>query len=163
MANPSDISSASTDPHAEELCSAIAIEAEADADRVAALMLAMGYNLTPSKPLVMDRELLLFYGAVLRLYSWETAGITIHRDRGLPPACEILTNAARALVEEGKRPDGTRLAMLVMNMFIDKFAWNGRQHLDAHVILDSLDEDMALDALAELLWRRRQIERGGGG
>ena len=61
MANPSDISSASTAPYPEELRSAIAIEAEADADRVAALMLAMGYNLTPSKPLVMDPELLLLY------------------------------------------------------------------------------------------------------
>ena len=53
--------------------------------------------------------------------------------------------------------------MDVMSMFIDRFAWNGRQHLDAPVILDSLDEDIALDALAELLWRRRQIERGGEG
>jgi hypothetical protein len=158
MANTSDISSASIDSYPEELVTAVAIEA--DADRVAALMLAMGYNLTPSKPLVMDRELLLFYGAVSRLHNWEAVRISIHRGRGFPPACEILTNAARALVEEGKRPDGSGLAMDVMNMFLENFAWNSRQNLDAPVVLDSLDEDVALDALAELLWRRRMTERG---
>jgi hypothetical protein len=163
MANTSEISTATIDLFPEELRSAIALEAEADADRVALLMRELGHDPSPSKPLVMDRELLLFYGAVLRLHSWETTGIVIHRDRGLPSACELLTKAARALVEEGKRPDGTGLTIDVIDMFIENFAWHGRQHLDAPVVLDSLDEDMALDAMAELLWRMRLVDRGGAG
>jgi hypothetical protein len=160
MANTFDNTSLPTDPFPEELRSAIAVEAEADADRVAALMLAMGYKLTPSKPLVMDPELLLFYGAVLRLHSWENAGIRIHRDRGFLPTCEILTDAARALREESRMPDGTGLSIQVTNMFMHNFAWNGRRDLDAPVVLDSLDDKMALDALAELLWSRRLVARG---
>ena len=163
MANPSDISSTSTDPCPEELRSALVVEAELDADRVAALMLAMGYHFSPSKPLVMPRELLLFYGAVLRLHSWEIAGIRIHRDQGLPAACEIITNADRALAEERKGPDGTRLANVVMNIFINHFSWNARLHWNAPVALDSLNEDIALDALVELLWNRRLVEHGESG
>ncbi|MGO9600625.1 MAG: hypothetical protein ACLP7Q_21815 [Isosphaeraceae bacterium] len=160
MANTFDNTSPSTGPYPEELRSAIAIEAETDADRVAALILAMGYNFTPSKPLVMERELLLFYGAVLRLHSWENAGIRIHRDRGFPSACEILTDAARALREEGTMPDGTGLSIQVTNMFMQNFAWNGRRELDAPVVLDFLDDKMAVDALAKLLWSRRLVARG---
>jgi hypothetical protein len=161
MANPSDSSAPSTDPWPEELRSVLVVEAELDADRVAALMLAMGYSFSPSKPLVMPPELLLFYGAVLRLRSWELADIPIHRDQGLPAACEILTNAARALAEERKWPDGTRLTKVVMNIFVNHFSWNARLYWNAPVALDSLDEDMALDALAELLLNRRLVARGG--
>jgi hypothetical protein len=139
----------------DSLLRAIAAEAEADADRVALLVREMGYDPSPSKPVIMDRELLLFFGAALRLYSWEKAGIATHRDRGLPPASDLFTNAARALVEEGKKPNGSELGILVMKMFVEDFAWNGRLDLGAPVALDSLDEDTAVDALAELLWNRR--------
>jgi hypothetical protein len=161
MANTSDISSASIDSYPEELVRAVAIEAEADADRVASFLRALGYDSSPSKPLFMDREVLLFLGAVLRLESWEEAGIPIHHNLGLRPATDLLTDAARALAGEARRPDGTGLGIQVTKIFVEHFAWGGRHHLDAPVILDALDEDKALDTLAELLWRRRLAERGG--
>jgi hypothetical protein len=159
MATP-DISPTTIAPFPEELCSAVAIEAEADADRVALFIRTLGYAPSPSKPLFIDREVLLFLGAVLRLDDWEKAGIGIHRHRGLRSACDMLTDAAQALIEEGKRFDGSGLGIQVTKMFIDHFAWSGRRDLDAPVVLDSLNEDVALDALAEMLWSRRLIERG---
>ena len=156
-----DISPATIVPIPDELRAALVIEAEADGDRVALFLRAMGYDSSPSKPLFMDREVLLFLGAVLRLESWEQAGVPIHRNIGLRPATEILTDAARALAEEARRPDGTGLGIQVTKMFVEHFAWGGRHHLDAPIVLDALDQDKALDTLAELLWRRRLAERGG--
>ena len=160
MAN-TDISPAKILPVPDELRAALVIEAEADGDRVGLFLRALGYDSSPGKPLFMDREVLLFLGAVLRLESWEKAGIPIHRNIGLRPATEILTDAARALAEEARRPDGTGLGIQVTKMFVEHFAWGGRHQLDAPVVLDALDQDKALDTLAELLWRRRLAERGG--
>jgi hypothetical protein len=145
----------------DPLLEAVAMEAEADADRVAALFFAMGYHPTPGKPIFVDRERLLFYGAALRLESWERAGIFVHRDLGLPSAVEIIDDAARALTQQNKWPDGSRLGLQVLQMFHDHFAWSARRDLDAPVVLDSLDEDAALNALAELLWNPRRAEREG--
>jgi hypothetical protein len=158
MATP-DISPI-TSPFPEELCAAVALESEADADRVVLFMRELGYKPSLDKPLYIDREVLLFFGAVLRLDTWERAGISIHRDRGMPSARELLMDAAQTMLK-GTRPDGTGLGHQVTKIFIYNFSWSARRHLDAPVLLDALDEDKTLDAIAELLWSRRLAERGG--
>lgn len=42
-----------------------------------------------------------------------------------------------------------------MLLAIKHFAWHGWSDLDADIALDEIEEDAALDALAELLWETR--------
>jgi hypothetical protein len=42
-----------------------------------------------------------------------------------------------------------------MALFVERFCWNGRNELDADIILDKADEEAALDALADFLWMNR--------
>ncbi len=118
MANTPFSHLSATNPR-DPLLEAVAMEAEADADRVVALFLAMGYHPSPDKPILVDRELLLFLGAALRLESWERVEIFVHRDRGLPSAVEIFKDAARKLTQEGQCPEGNRLGLQVQEMFHD--------------------------------------------
>jgi hypothetical protein len=161
MANGSQFLTATPILFPEELVTAIAREAESCADRVMLLMRHLNYDASPGKPIVIDREVLLFLGAVLWLHSWESAGISIHSEAGLPRAADLLTNAARALAENGTKPDGSGLSKRVMRLFAENFAWDSRRDLGAPVVLDCLDEDMAVDFLAELLWSRRGADLGG--
>jgi hypothetical protein len=161
MANSTQVLSATPNPFPEDLVAATAREAESCADWVILLTRHLGYDASPVKPIVIDREVLLFLGAVLWLHSWEIAGISIHCEAGLPRAADLLTNAARALAENGTKPDGSGLSKRVMRLFVENFAWDSRGDLAVPVVLDGLAEDMAVDALAELLWSRRRAERGG--
>jgi len=47
------------------------------------------------------------------------------------------------------------LSMLVVKLFIDRFAWHAKIEWRADVVLDFLDEDAAVEAIAEFLWRNR--------
>jgi hypothetical protein len=52
--------------------------------------------------------------------------------------------------------DATELGVGVVRLFAERFAWHARRDLGADVALDTLDDDAALDALAEFLWAVRQ-------
>jgi hypothetical protein len=41
--------------------------------------------------------------------------------------------------------------------FVERFAWHGRRDWNAAVVLDPLEDDAALDALAEFLFKHRHI------
>ncbi len=150
-------------PFAEELVEAATAEAEADADRVAEFLRELGMLRPGESSVHLSADLLLFLGAVLRLNYWEESGLQVHRDVGLPTASKILADAIRSVTETGKAVYPKELCNVVNALFIDRFAWHGRRDLDAAVVLDSFDEDAALDALAELLWSQRLADRGGTG
>lgn len=160
MATTSAISTLPTCPFPDELIAAVALEAEADAQSVVAFMRQLGMEFSPEKPHGLSPDLLLFLGAVLRLASWENSGLQIHLDAGLPSAKEAFVDAYRSVVEQGKPTVGSDLSNAVLALFIERFAWNGRRDLNAAIVLDSIDEDAALDALAELLWSRQLSKRG---
>jgi hypothetical protein len=98
---------------------------------------------------------LLELGAALRLLKWEEGGLGIHREAGLPAAHDSLKSAFLTVAKEGTIPDGGQLSRRVLRLFVERFAWHGRRDLGAAVSLDDLDQDAALDALAEFLWANR--------
>ena len=150
-------------PFPVELVEAVALEAEADADRVVEFLRELGMLRAEHPPVYFTADLLLFLGAVLRLNNWEELGLQIHLDAGLPTATKTLADAIRSVGELGKAVYPKDLPKAVTALFIERFAWHGRRDWDAAFALDALDEETAVDALAELLWSRRHAERGGKG
>jgi hypothetical protein len=163
MARTSAIFTPPSGSFPDELLAAITLEAEADAERVAAFVRQLGIESSPESPFSASADLLLFLGAVLRLASWEESGLRIHLDAGLPTAVAAFVDAFHSVVKQGKPTVGRDLSNAVLALFIERFAWHGRSDWDAAIVLDSFDEDTALDALAELLWRGNMVELGGKG
>ena len=159
MANTPDLLPFSTDPFPDDLIVAVTREAEADADRIAELLRYLGLQPTAEKPLGFSRDQLLFLGAVLRLASWEEAGVPIHFSVGLSAASRILADGIRS-EEQGHGAYLKELSHVVHKLFIDRAAWHGRD-LGGVVELGGLDDETALDALAEFLWSRRRAEGQG--
>ena len=95
----------------------------------------------------------------MRLREWETAGYNPHLDVGLPKSEVIIANAFRHLAECGIIPHGGELPRQVLFLFLSRFAWHAHRHWGAPVTLDLIDEDAALDALADLVWSRRHVGR----
>jgi hypothetical protein len=159
MADTLDVAPFPTNPFPDDLIVAVTREAEADADRVAELLRYVGLQPTEGKPLGFSRDLLLFLGAALRLGSWEEAGVPIHFSIGLPPASRILADAIRS-AQQGHCAYPKELSHVVHKLFIDRAAWHGRD-LGGVVELGGLDDETALDALAQFLWSRRRAEGQG--
>lgn len=150
-------------PFPVELVEAVAAEAEADADRVAEFLRDLGLLSAEQPRVCLSADVLLFLGAVLRLNSWEESGLQIHLAAGFSSASKALADAIRSVGQQGKPIYPRDLSKAVTALFIERFAWHGRRDLDAVVALDFLDEETAMDALAELLWSRRHAEGGGKG
>ena len=159
MANIPDVLPFPANSFPDDLIVAVAREAEADADRVAEFLRYLGLQPTAEKPLGFSRDQLLFLGAVLRLASWEEAGVPIHFSVGLPPASRILLDAIRS-AQQGHGAYSKELSHVVHKLFIDRVAWHGRD-LGGVVELGGLDDETALDALAEFLWSRRRAAGQG--
>jgi hypothetical protein len=160
MANTSDVLPFPTNSFPDDLVAAVAREAEADADRVVEFLRYVGFELTAEKPIGLSRDQLLFIGALLRLRSWEDAGVPIHFSIGLPQASKILADAIRS-AQQGRGAYPKELSHVVHNLFIDRVAWHSRRDLGGVVELGGLDNETALDVVAELLWSRRRAEGEG--
>ena len=144
-----------TQNSASPLIEAIIAEAWADADRVAAFLKKFGVQDSEDSPDPISRDLAIFLGAFLRLAYWERLGLSIHLQAGLPSARQVFENALHSVEESGGIPWANDLWGSVLKVFVQHFAWHGRDELGAAITIDSLDEEAALDALARLLWERR--------
>ena len=111
----------------------------------------------------LAREFLLELAAVLRLDLWERSGVRDRLDPGLPPAEQALADLF-APGGHGGLPIGApvTLAMSVFRASLRHLAWGGREELGADVVLDEPDDEVLLEALADLLWEHRHLGRGGG-
>jgi hypothetical protein len=136
-----------------DLVDAVASQAESNAELVVAFLGAIGLCATPGRPIALPRRFLLDLGAALRLLEWERLGLEAHVDASLPVASAALAAAFRASDDGPDEDPG--LAKQVMGLFIERFAWHGHRDWDAAVSLGPLDDDAALDALAEFLYRHR--------
>ncbi|WP_165246493.1 hypothetical protein [Paludisphaera soli] len=142
-----------------DLRDATAAEAGRDADRVAAFLRAIGIAPAPARPVRLPAASLLALGAALRLWQWERSGLDVHLQAGLPSAERALTEALESLgAAEARSID--ELSRRVVALFAERFAWRGRSELGADVVLDDPDDDVMLEALAQLLWASRRSGRG---
>ncbi len=150
------------DPVLEELSEAVAREATRDAENVAVFLRELGFVPSADRPVRLPPRFLLHLGAALRLLVWESVGLRVHQDSGLPRAEQAIIDAFGLL--EGPAVAGTEhpveLPRSVVALFVDRFAWHGRRDLDSDVVLDDhVDEDDLVDALAELLWDARHVAK----
>ena len=136
-----------------DLVTAVTVDAARDASRVVFFLDALGLEATPEKPMSLPSRFLLQLGAALRLLDWEAQGFSFHRAVGLPEAREVIRHAFGSLNDS--TVDWKDLCVCVLRLSLERFAWHGWRDLAADVAVDDLDDDAALDALAEYLWATR--------
>jgi hypothetical protein len=153
--SPTDLSTFPTD-----LVRATVLNAARDAEYAARLLELLGQ--TPAgrwfaeKP-VLPPAFLLCLGAAMRLLMWEQNSIRIHLAAGLPPAREALRDVFHSPIDPEAASRIEDLPERVFRLSVEHFAWAGRIELAADVTLDPVDEEMALEALADFLWNYRNL------
>lgn len=144
-----------------QLIRAIYAAAVMDASRVARF-LKWFRQVCPNQPSALDADALLALAAVLRLMAWEDGGLTIHRDAGLPPWHEALAEVHGQGTGAAGTDLGRDLSLRVLKVIVRNFAWHDLNGCQPMIVLDVLNDDASLDALAEFLWnhrdRRHQLE-----
>ncbi|MBI1247518.1 hypothetical protein GC197_06675 [bacterium] len=140
----------------DELVRAVARQASLQADLVNESLLAMGF--CPSNEHCFPGALLLELGAVTTLKLWELQGVADH----LPdfvPSFEQARNDFVTRCNRGKDAFSdfrdTPFSHLVLRMFIDYFAWEGGDCLQASMIVGPVNEDEFADCIASFLWTHR--------
>jgi hypothetical protein len=141
----------------EQQIRAVTRHAERQADLTAATLNAMGFF--PKKPAGFPAAFLLELGAVLELGLWERQGLRPYFDVDLPTYRE----AADALLARAQRgpaafdgPDAALLSSRVLQTWMNHFAWEGQDLLQADVLVGGVDdEDTFVDLLANFLLTHR--------
>src|SRR5919107_152623 len=77
---------APTEAFHDALVEAVAREAARDAENVAEFLRELGFVPSADRPVRLPPAFLLHLGAALRLWTWESSGLRVHRDSGLPGA-----------------------------------------------------------------------------
>lgn len=128
-----------------------------DADHVGLFLSHLGVQANPHRPIRLPAPLLLGLAAALRLFVWERTGVRPFLPPDLPPAMPALRDLLAAAAERSDRlgPLAAALSGRVLRVLVDRLAWHGREALGGEVVLGEGDEDALLDALADLLWRKR--------
>ena len=101
---------------------------------------------------------LLELGSTLQIGLWERQGLLPHLDSDLPSfreAAQTLVDRAVKGPAEFGGADATPLCRRVTQVYLNRFAWDAPELLDAEVVLGDADEDDFVDLLAEFVWTRR--------
>lgn len=138
-----------------DMVNAVTAAAERDADAVGFFLRELGLAGNPQQPRKLPASFLLHLAAALRLSVWETQGFAFHQDAGLPPARQAISDAFHALADANANP--TELCIAVLRLSLERFAWNRPRHWNADIALDDLNDEAALDLLAEFLWTHRHV------
>ena len=142
-----------------ELIQFVNDEMTRDAEELVALFAEVGLAPPPGETRGFNPGILLDLGAYVRLRRWEAAGHTVHTEAGLPSAntalgfiCDLL---CAANVDPAELSRAGRLYSVVHDLTVSRFAWAARQELGADVVLNIIDEDTVVEALAQFLWKHR--------
>jgi hypothetical protein len=103
---------------------------------------------------------LLDLAAVLQLESWEQANIWVHVDAGLPTSVEAGTDLARHCWESPSSLVTVASATLfprVFRVWLDRIVWSGHELVGAEMAVDMADDENALQAIADFLWKNRSL------
>lgn len=135
--------------------SAVARQAERQADLVAAFLKALGV-FPEGKPICLPPGYLLELGAALQLGYWEQQGISL--PPGAPNAKEAMGGLVAKVYDD---PTGfsciadAELAWRVLAIWLKSFSWEAQTVLEADLTISEVNEDAVVEALAQLLWRHR--------
>ncbi|MGY8771438.1 MAG: hypothetical protein ACKVH8_23740 [Pirellulales bacterium] len=111
-----------------------------------------------NKPIRLPGNALLEMAAVLEIGLWELSGAIKQLDKKLPTFMEARTAfAARCKKgpDEFIGPQSTRLSRQVLHIWIDSFAWEGSEILDAAIVVDEVDEDQFVKIMADFIWHHK--------
>jgi hypothetical protein len=102
--------------------------------------------------------------AILQIKMWEENGLLGRLPVGLPSsddaAAALLRRAATA-PQDFAAPDGLQLSPQILIAWLVHFAWSAPNFFQADFVLDEVDDDSLVEAIAQLLWRHRddRVER----
>ena len=144
----------------EELSDTTAREAARDAGLVSCFLHELGLVPPDDHPVRFPAAFLLRLGAALRLLVWESNGLRVHLEMGLPSAERAIVDAFGLLDTTAEASQPVDFPRSVVALFADRFAWHGRPNLDADVVLDDhVEGDALVEALAQLLWDARHTRK----
>jgi hypothetical protein len=106
----------------------------------------------------LSADTLLELGAILQLAYWELHGFRQHIPEEVPDFREAAIALAKRASERAHGGDLQPLEELSQKVFavwLRHFAWDGRENLQADVVLGDFDEDKITDVMANFLWTHR--------
>ncbi|MBL9085381.1 MAG: hypothetical protein JNK76_26490 [Planctomycetales bacterium] len=101
---------------------------------------------------------LLEFAAVVQLSIWEGNGLTDFLPADVPtsPAAEAeLFRRVREQPQQLQSISGALLSRRLLDLWLDQMCWSAPQYCHADVIVSDADEDMLVEAVAQLLWTHR--------
>jgi hypothetical protein len=125
---------------------------------VDAIYARAGIDPTSARSCPLPTGFLFELGAVVQLVMWESAGLAVHVEAGLPTADTAGKDLERrAKLGPSEFADVTRLALWqkVNLVWVQHFGWQGEETYGAEIALVQADDDLLVDALAEFLWTNR--------
>lgn len=102
--------------------------------------------------------LLLELAALMQLKVWEMVGIA-PESLGLPSSQEAALELCRRIQRDKSQIqmlEAAELEARVAEVWFQRFAWHASVQLDADVVGGDLDVDVAVEAMAQLLWTYRK-------
>lgn len=146
-----------TGQHSPAFCSAVVARAEYVADLVGEAFAQTENNdgNVRSGNVVLPRESLLDFGALLQLNVWEMQGIRRHRELGLPSVSEAASEFADKVqcgLDGGKTPEFGHLASEVLRVTMDEFCWDALPAFGFDIPITAGDVDQLLDVVAKYLY-----------
>jgi hypothetical protein len=115
-----------------------------------------------SSPVCFPAEFLLELAAIIQRADWEEKGLTDSIGECPSNVINELRQLLDRLVGESDcfrsgdaAIEGARLSRATLRVWLERFAWNAPELLQAEVALGNMDEDAFIDQLAEFLWRHR--------
>jgi hypothetical protein len=150
----------STAPYPPDLIAAVNAQAVEDARLVVLFIDSfenhLGILRSPDTPRSFPFDFLVHLAAALRIFVWESQGLRLHLDAGLPDSDTAFHDAF--FPEAGLNVPPGKLMSRVIGLLMNRLAWGARPVLGADVVLGDIDDhdlDAALDCLAKLLWTQR--------
>jgi hypothetical protein len=109
------------------------------------------------------RGFLVELAPILRIASWQRAGLPADLEDTFPPAGELLEHLIRRFIADPMTFDfkmpavPPRLCSRVVSTWIARCAWSSPSETGADVWLGEIDDDLLLDALADFLYEMRNV------
>jgi hypothetical protein len=146
----------------------VARNAAEDADCVGQFLTVLGRRIVEPSGIYPQLRLPIYFllglGAALRLLMWEKKGLQAHRDAGLPSSRELLYRVFQWLSDPApatvKEQNARTLCAQVLQVFVERFAWDGQALLQADFVLGQAEEEQLVEALAQFLWHQRHVGEG---
>jgi len=130
-------------------------------DHAEAIAEQLGPNASgENSPSPLPPAFVLELAAVLAIQSWERDGLAEHLPENLPNA-----NQAREqfIARQQNGPSAffdasdTPLSHHMLQVFVERFAWEAREILDAELLLETVDEDELVERAAAFIWENRHL------